>query len=347
MEDKDWGNLLQFQHWLQNGKSLQKGRDVEMDDETDADTFKKLGAKMSLVKMKKIWDDAEQLFQGALMHALYKRVSDLIAASSADVQHVPTTLVPQWQALEASLKGVSDGTLTSLVYETAFHEFPLDMASEVETGKRTRDKEPIMRRETQEEAVERLRPHFEGMLKDSAARALASYEKHVSPAMVSAIVRSRFDPRFEPEPFPGKDITVAKLQSFFGCEEKQARVELYAEWTSYVARWSAFTDEEKGVGTARFWLKQAKQAPTLSVLGSWHSERYTSAIATERANAIGRAMEGGGQRFSMEMPAFQAEMCCRVNGWLVDEVCPTQLRLQQLTCAHLHQLTAALMLKHL
>ncbi len=90
-----------------------------------------------------------------------------------------------------------------------------------------------------------------------------------------------------------------------------------------MTRWPAFTDEEKGVGTARFWLNQAQQAPALSVLGSWHSERYTSAIATERANGVARAMEGGGQRFAMELPALQAEMSCRVNGWLVDEVCPT------------------------
>lgn len=120
-------------------------------------------------------------------------------------------------------------------------------------------------------------------------------------------------------------LTEEGLKEWFGAGSSAVPAAVVDQWGRYVADWAALTEEDKNVGQAEFWLLRQNKYPAFSIFGLWHAERAPGAIATERANAVERAMENK-QRMTMQEPAWQAELSFRVNEWLVD----------MMSCAHMH-----------
>lgn len=160
------------------------------------------------------------------------------------------------------------------------------------------------------------------VVRAGAAAAAAKFNKHMENdgsklgALELLRRRQRFDPRVEPAEYKGtcQEDAIA----FFYCDVEQATDQLVEEWAAYRRHWATLTMAAKSVRMAKFWDEMATdEFETLRELGAWWAQVASSAVAVERAFAFMRTMQDR-DRYSMKEASFRAEMCFKVNGWLLD-----------------------------
>jgi hypothetical protein len=221
----------------------------------------------------------------------------MIAGANND--HLPPTFTTRIAALKATLTGATDAANFPLLLAGAIDRSPFEYTAAEQTT-----------------FSAKLQP----LVAQAAAAALASFEKHVDPALDLCKWRFIYDHRNAPRPLPTAPLrTQEDVINFFGCEASDAKMSLIGEYKSWLDMAPLLTKAQRNMGPAAFWSSPDMAAlPTLSKIGRWWAEVITSSVAVERMFAIMRCMEDPRRNRMGEM-AFEAEWRFRVNGWLIAE----------------------------
>ena len=306
-------NFAAVKKWHTEGKTLPQQGDAaddaaadhdadaageEEDDEAGEEAAEQL--KRS-ARARRSYEDSWARLHLTLVDIIYGSLPNLIGMASGAFDAVPSDLLERFQLLRATLAGCAtvQGSKATVeqACETSYEGITVAKKGEANNK-------------------------FAKLVERAATASLASYDKHITPALQLLERRFRFDVRRAP--LRNASGVYNNPKEFYGAMPKNFGVQINAEWAAYVAEWySKSAPDPAGtepdhpkfhwatVNNTEYWKSKGIWSKLQPVALFW-KEFPTSSIAAERAFALGRIIDVP-QRRQMTLEAFKRELSFRIH----------------------------------